>query len=113
MRWPKQTHCARPENNDRQRLTTWTSGDGEIQKQLDYIMISKKIKTWLNCSKAKGTDNAHHANQHNIISMEIRVKLKRKKKRTNRTNTYISTSTNSEITPRNYESGRIVRKEGK
>ena len=65
-----------PRGNDRRNLTTWPSGDGEIHKQLHYIMISKNMKTWMNYSKAKGTENTNHANQHNIICMEIRVKLK-------------------------------------
>ena len=43
---------------------------------MDYIMISKNIATWLNYSKEKGTANTNHANQHNIICMEMRVKLK-------------------------------------
>ena len=45
-------------------------------KQIDYIMIRKNIATWLNYSKAKGAANTNHANQHNIICMDIRVKLK-------------------------------------
>ena len=65
-----------PKNNDKKRLVTWTSGDGKIEKQIDYIMISKNISTWLNYSKAKGTANMNHTNQHNIICMELRVKLK-------------------------------------
>ena len=38
------------------------------------------MKTWLNYAKVKGTANTDHANQHNIICMEIRANLKTKEK---------------------------------
>ena len=28
-----------PKNEEQHNLTTWTSGDGNIQKQLDYILV--------------------------------------------------------------------------
>jgi len=58
-------------------MVTWVSGDGKTQKQLDYIIISDNVKTWLNYSKTKGTSNPNSENQHNIISMEIRAKLRK------------------------------------
>jgi len=43
-------------------------------------MVSKNIKTRLNYSKAKGTSQSNHANQRNIVCMEIRLKLKTQEK---------------------------------
>ena len=56
-----------PKDNDRRNLTTWTSGDGKIHKQLDYIIIGRNMKTWTNYSKVKGTANTNQTDQHNII----------------------------------------------
>ena len=46
----------------------------KIQKQLDYILISNNIRTWLNYSRTKGTANPNSENHHKLIRMEIRVK---------------------------------------
>ena len=70
-----------PKHRDRNNLITWASGDKTINKQLDYIMISKNMRTWLNYTKVKGTANTNHENQHNIARMEIRTKLKAKEQR--------------------------------
>merc|ERR1712112_541752 len=67
-----------PKMRDKKNLITWTSGDRKVNKQLDYIMISKNMRTWLNYAKVKGTANTNQENQHNIVCMEIRVKLKAK-----------------------------------
>ena len=50
---------------------------GNRKKQLDYIMISDNVKTWINYSKTKGTANPTSENHHKILSVEIRVKLRK------------------------------------
>ena len=66
-----------PKNNDKQKLVTWTSGDGKIKKQLDYILVNKETRNWVNNSRAQGTANPNSENQHKIICMEMRVKFKK------------------------------------
>jgi len=70
-----------PKNENKGKLITWTSGDGEINKRLGYILIGSNMKNWLNYAKAKGTANINGISQHRIIYMEIRAKFKQKKKR--------------------------------
>ena len=65
-----------PKNGDRENLLTWIRGDGGVRKQLDYYIISKNIETWLNYSKAKWAENPNQDNQHNLICVGIRAKLK-------------------------------------
>ena len=43
-----------PEKNDPYNLATRTSGGGEINKHLGYILIVGNVETWLNYAKAKG-----------------------------------------------------------
>ena len=76
-----------PKNDDKHNLITWTSGDGGVGKQLDYILVNNKIKNWINCSKAKGTANPNSTKQHKIICMEMRVKFKKSKREKNYKNT--------------------------
>ena len=64
-----------PKRHEKEKMVTWVSGDGKTQKQLDYIIISDNIETWLNYSKTKGTATPNSENQHKILSVEIRVKL--------------------------------------
>ena len=47
-----------------------------LRNQLDYILISNNIKTRAKYSKEKGAASTNQDNQHNLIWMEIRVKLK-------------------------------------
>ena len=42
-----------PQNNDKENLITWISGDRNIKKQLDYITISQKHKNGLRMRKQK------------------------------------------------------------
>ena len=42
-----------PKNNERNELITWIGGDGDIKKQLDYILISEKQMNWVNNGKQK------------------------------------------------------------
>ena len=63
-----------PKRGEKERLYTWTSGDGKVQKQLDYILTSNNIRTWCNYSKTKGTANPNSENQHKLICMEIMAK---------------------------------------
>ena len=65
-----------PQKEDKQRLVTWTSGDGQTGKQIDYIVIINDVKNWLNYSRAGGTANTNIAIQHHILCMEIRLKFK-------------------------------------
>ena len=58
-------------------IATCVIGDGEIQKQTGYIIISNYVKTWINYSKPEGTDKPNIENQHKIICMEIRVKFRK------------------------------------
>ena len=51
---------------DKDRMSTWTSGDGKVRKQLEYIHVSNDVRTWLNHSKTKGAANPNHENQHKI-----------------------------------------------
>ena len=66
-----------PKNAGKRYMTTWTSGDGNIQKQLDYILVSDNIKNWINYSKTKGTTNINSTNQREILCMENMVKFKK------------------------------------
>ena len=66
-----------PKRLEKEKMVTWATGDGKTQKQLDYIMISGNIKTWPNYSKTKGDANPNSENQHKILSMEMRVKLRK------------------------------------
>jgi len=68
-----------PKNKQKEKLITWTSGDGKIHMRPDYIIISNNVQNWLKITKTKGAENTNTINQHIILYMEIRVKFKEKK----------------------------------
>ena len=37
----------KPKKESKDKLVTWTRGDGEVQMQLDYLIISEKNKNWV------------------------------------------------------------------
>ena len=37
----------KPSNGNKSNLATWYSADGEIAKQLDYIIIDEKSRNWV------------------------------------------------------------------
>ena len=59
-------------------LITWYSGDGEIKKQIDYILISDKHKNWVKNVKTKGIANINQNYQHQMIQTDMVIKLKNK-----------------------------------
>ena len=65
-----------PKNNKHEAIT-WTSGDGEIGKQLDYVMISNKRKNWVSNVKTKGLANISQNYQRAMLQMDITAKLKK------------------------------------
>ena len=65
-----------PKRQEKEKIVTWISGDGDTYSQIDYLLIGSNIKTWINYSQTKGTDNPNSENQHKIIRMELRVKFR-------------------------------------
>ena len=56
-----------PKKGKKKKLETRASGDGEIQRQLDYLMISEKTKNWVRRTEARGQANINQTYQHKII----------------------------------------------
>ena len=64
-----------------ENLETWRSGDGGIQRQLDYIIISEENKNRVRSAKTKGQSNINQMRQRKILRMEINISIKSKKKK--------------------------------
>ena len=48
---PSPNTINQPKQNAQYNLVTRTSGDGEIDKQLDYLPISEDMETWTDYTK--------------------------------------------------------------
>jgi len=83
MNLRKQTHTLCRKTKRKQLLTTWKSTDDGVQKQLDYIMIDSKHHNWATQAKTKGTSNTDSPNQHRMILLKLRIKLKKEALRQN------------------------------
>ena len=56
-----------PGENARRNLVTRTSGEGEIDKQLGYILISDNVKTWRKYTKVKEISHHIQANRRRLL----------------------------------------------
>ena len=64
-------------NHDIRNNITWTSGDGERQKQLDYITISHGRNNLVANAVVKGAANSDKWHQRRIVQLDMDVKLQR------------------------------------
>merc|ERR1712112_467459 len=65
-----------PKNQNKRNLATWHSNDGQLEKQIDYVLINKRYRNWV-----KNVCNQHNANtstpmQHKAVIINIQVTLK-------------------------------------
>ena len=59
----------------KRRLYTWTSPDGQTQKQIDYILCSQKWRSSIESAKTRpGTDSG---SGHELLIAKFRLKLKK------------------------------------
>ena len=65
---------------NKRRLYTWTSSDGQPQNQIDYILCSQR---WRSCiQSAKTRLRADCSSDHELLIVKFRLKLKNKGKTT-------------------------------
>ena len=72
-------HDVHTEERKKKKLSTCTSGDGGVQRHLDYVMISED-RNWVKRTEARGQANINQMYQHKIIRMEINTALKKQEK---------------------------------
>ena len=58
----------------KKRLYTWTSPDGQHQNQIDYILCSQRWKSLIQSAKTRL--GAHCGSEHEVLIAKVRLKLK-------------------------------------
>ena len=62
------------------RRYTWTCPDGYTRNQIDYILIQRKFKSSVIPSKTRSYPGADVGNDHNLVTMNLKFKLRRIRK---------------------------------
>ena len=65
---------------DKRRLYTWTSPDGQYQNQTDYILCSQRWRNSLQSAKTR--PGADYGSDHELLIAKFRLKLKKAGKTT-------------------------------
>ena len=65
---------------DKRRLYTWTSPDGQYQNQTDYILCSQRWRNSLQSAKTR--PGADYGSDHDLLIAKFRLKLKKAGKTT-------------------------------
>ena len=65
---------------DKRRLYTWTSLDGQHQNQTDYILCSRRWRSSIQSAKTR--PGADYGTDHELLIAKFRVKLKKVEKTT-------------------------------
>ena len=63
------------------RRWTWTSPNGSIKNQIDYILIQKKYVSSVQTNKTRSFPGAVVGSDHNLVMMNIKLKLRRLQKK--------------------------------
>ena len=58
---------------------TWQNAEEGACKQLDYIMISNKQRNWVTQVRTKGTANPNSTNQHQVLLLLLKMRIRVKK----------------------------------
>ena len=58
----------------KRRLYTWTSPDGQLQNQFDYILCSQRWRSSIQSAKTK--PGANHGSDHKLLIAKFKLKLK-------------------------------------
>ena len=66
----------------KRRLYTWTSPDGQYRNQMDYILCSQRWKSSIQLAKARLGADSDHGSDHERLIIKFRVKLKKVEKTT-------------------------------
>ena len=59
------------------RLVTWISNDGQTENQIDYILISKRLRSSVITNKTRAFPGADVGSDHNLIMMNFKLKLQK------------------------------------
>ena len=66
-----------PRKANKKNLCTLHNAESGYYKQLDYLLIRNKQRNWVTQTRTKGTSNINSNYQHQLVLMEIRIRLKR------------------------------------
>ena len=59
----------------KRRLYTWTSSDGQHQNQIDYILCSQRWRSSIQSTKTRS--KADYGSDHELLIAKFRLKLKK------------------------------------
>ena len=59
----------------KRRLYTWTSSDGQLQNQIDYILCSQRWRSSIQSAKTR--PGADYSSDHELLIAKLRLKLKK------------------------------------
>ena len=65
-----------PKDNDKSNLATWYSYTGEVQKQLDYILIEHRYRNWAKNVTNDTIANINSPMQHRALILDLKITLK-------------------------------------
>ena len=65
-----------PKDRDKTNLATWYSYTGDIQKQLDYILIEHRYRNWVKNITNSAIANINSPMQHRALILDLQITLK-------------------------------------